>query len=306
MGRTMKLDHYIIFFSLPFLVVTDDALVFVGPGFGSYCDVELLDLHSDSSVDCDIPHYPYYEDNPNYNDFGGPVGAVINDMVTLCAGVYQGLDQVPSFDSVDECYFYDPSTKSWEHFPSLFKERSVDVTLSDGRWWTVSGLLGGWFDKSTEIFADGVWLPGPDLPFGWVVGCGAQVGPNITLLVGGYDDVIYGTPNYTNRAWMYDWETSLYEEIMPLSEARNAMACIAVDDRTLMVTGGYTSQHGSFDTVEVFNMDTRSWTIWDPLPTPVKKHTMVRDGDEVLLLGGFEGGLDEQGSGKIYRFNEEN
>ena len=73
-----------LYLLLTLLVVTNGDLVFIGPGFNSFLSVELIDFSTDTSVSCDLPDYPLYNDDPVYNDVGGVEGAVINDKVTLC------------------------------------------------------------------------------------------------------------------------------------------------------------------------------------------------------------------------------
>ena len=40
--------------------------------------------------------------------------------------------------------------------------------------------------------------------------------------------------------------------------------------------------------MEIFNIDTRVWAVVDPLPEPVGRHRMVRDGEAGLRVDGME------------------
>ena len=99
---------------LTLLVVTIDDLVFIGPGFSSFLKVELIDFSTDTSVSCDVPHYPLCNDDPVYNDVGGVEGAVINDKVVMCGGWYPDPSSHGDYDNqvTDACYQYNPSTNT--------------------------------------------------------------------------------------------------------------------------------------------------------------------------------------------------
>ena len=81
--------------------------------------------------------------------------------------------------------------------------------------------------------------------------------------------------------------------------------CLALDDRNVMVTGGYTYADGSFDTAEIFNLDTRTWTKVEPMPYSNHYHMMVKEEDDVLVLGGIVPGWDGVGPGQILRYNKD-
>merc|ERR1712179_393908 len=61
-------------------------LLFLGPGFGSFLKSDLIDFWSEDPIDCDIPHYPLFNGDPELNQIQGLEGAIINDRVTLCGG----------------------------------------------------------------------------------------------------------------------------------------------------------------------------------------------------------------------------
>jgi len=282
------------------VVQADTDLIFIGPGFRSYCEPEVI---SDTPLDCPLPHYPYFGDNV---DMGGAMGAVINDMVTICGGWYPDPiwnDTMADSHIVDACYYYDASTKAWEEFPNMLRDRSesASVVLPDGRWWILGGFGANGPLDSTEIFADGFWLPGPKLPAKWSSGCNVQLG-DFTLLAGGVP--------ITNRTWLFDWNTTEFIEVRGLSAPRDDLSCIALDDKTVMATGGYSYSHGGFDTVEIFNLESRTWTLGDPLPETVQNHRMVKDpnpeSEDILMLGGIRSGWDGVGPGLVYRYNADN
>ena len=42
---------------------------------------------------------------------------------------------------------------------------------------------------------------------------------------------------------------------MGIAHPKIYIDCLALDDKNVMVTGGYTYADGTFDTVEIFNLD---------------------------------------------------
>jgi len=169
------------------------------------------------------------------------------------------------------------------------------VILSDGRWW----MLGGFkneetgYDDTSELYTEGEgWAPGPTLPMGNMYNCAANLGDNFTLIAGGANSAA------KNKTWLYDWGALEYQEVMDLDLPAQNHACIALDDKNVMLAGGYSYSggHGTLNTVSVFNLDTLAWTPVNPLPQPLQYHALVRDGADVLALGGISGG------GRIYRY----
>ena len=298
----MRASFFSLCLFLTLLVVTIGDLVFIGPGFGdSSLSVELIDFSTDSPVSCDLPRYPLYNDDPVYHIVGGVEGAVINDKVTLCGGWY------PAYYSqvTDACYQYNPVTNIWEGFPHMLAERSEarSITLPDGRWWMIAGdsfLVDDPRVTTTEILEEGSWVPGPILPGNWNHGCAAQLGESVTLLAGGRWD-----HEISNKTWLYHWDTGVFEEVMGLAHPKINLDCVALDDRNVMVTGGFTYADGPFNFVEIFNLDTRTWTKVDPMPEPIHNHRMVKENDDVLVLGGTSPGWDETGPGQIFRYNKD-
>ena len=297
-----------LYLLLTLLVVTNGDLVFIGPGFNSFLSVELIDFSTDTPVSCDLPDYPLYNDDPVYNDVGGVEGAVINDKVTLCGGWYPDPSSQGQYENhvTDACHQYNPSTNTWEDFPHMLVERSEakSITLPDGRWWMIGGdsfLVDSPQGTTTEILEDGSWVPGPILPGNWSGGCAAQLGEDVTLLAGGRWNF-----EISNKTWLYHWDTGVFEEVMGLAHPKIYHDCLALDDRNVMVTGGYTYGDGYFDTVEIFNLDSRTWSMADPLPEPNDDHRMVKEKEDVLVLGGTGAGWDGlPGPGQIFRYNKD-
>ena len=275
-------------------------LLFLGPGFGSFLKSDLIDLWSEDPIDCDIPHYPLFNGDPELNQIQGPEGAVINGKVTLCGGWYIGppdSDHTYNSNTTNACFSLDPDSREWESFPGLHEDGhdGDSVMLPDGRWWIIGGFNdeNDYYDDTTELYTEGQgWAPGPTLPMINTYNCAANLGENFTLIAGG------ASPDTKNKTWLYDWGKLEYQEVMDLDIPAQNHACIALDDENVMMAGGYSysAGHGTLNTVSVFNLGTLAWTPVNPLPQPLQHHEMVRDGPDVLALGGISGG------GRIYRY----
>ena len=308
--RSVKLSvltmlKLLLFFSYlsPHVFAGED-LVFIGPGggFGSFLKPFVIDFHSDDPVDCDIPHFPLYADDPELNTAQGMVGGVIDGKVTLCGGWFYGPwdcfndGSAHNSHGSNYCYSLDPSTKTWKPFPNLLKEGadSDSVILDDGRWWIIGGFNGNndyLYDDSTEMLTDGSWLPGPTLPMAMAAHCAAPLGHKYTLMAGGYHGI------GRNKTWLYDWQNEEFMEVMNLPLPSEHHSCVALDEENVMMAGGYSysAGHGTLNSVSIFNIDTLAWTPVQPLPEPNRDLTLVRDGADVLAIGGFS-------NGTIYRY----
>merc|ERR1719348_1634741 len=107
----MKLFLFLSFLSLH--VFAGEDLVFIGPGggYGSFLKPYVIDIHSDDPVDCDIPHFPLYSDDPELNTAQGMVGGVVDGKVTLCGGWFYGPRDcnnpgpMPNNHYSNQCYY---------------------------------------------------------------------------------------------------------------------------------------------------------------------------------------------------------
>ncbi len=138
--------------------------------------VEILDLEDDASS-CRLADFPVVIEYASITLMG--------DEVWACGGESYELDTVYS----NRCYAYDPVNNSWRHSGDLSVPRNYPSSslMGKGDSLLVAGGNLNAGSESTDVFSDGVFTPGPSLPFPIFFAC--QVGLNRThvFLADGYD-----------------------------------------------------------------------------------------------------------------------
>jgi hypothetical protein len=150
----------------------------------------------------------------------GAVGSVIDGKVTVCGG-----QDLLTRNYVSECYQLDHNQVVWKAFPSLSHARyeSGEGLVKQG-WWVIGGEGGnGAAANTTEIFKDGVWKAGPEIPpvFDTWTGkpCVVNINDTHTFVAGGDangDQHLTFIYNWLDGTWVI--QHSIPQSISPISK----------------------------------------------------------------------------------------
>ncbi len=119
----------------------------------------------------------------------------------------------------------------------------------------------------------------------------------MTLLQDGRLIIIGGTSDYTEalyyqRCEIYDPATDQWQSTYgTMIEPRANHTATLLPNNRILVTGGKSSS-GSLDSVEIYDVDTDTWSPAAPLNNPRHSHTatrMLNTNQEILVVGGYVG-----------------
>ena len=212
-----------------------------------YTRVELFNFKPDSlqiescnSVDGPIPDYPL--------KVTGAIGNVIDGKVTVCGGQDLITNKI-----VADCFQLDHSQVIWKPFPSLVypRHQSGGGTTAQG-WWVIGGTGDTFSQNTTEVYKNGAWQLGPNIPdlidFWHSKPCVANINDTHTFVAGGnaHGDRL--------TAWIYNWldESWYIQEFVPYNYGISS--CVPVQKGTSkLIMVGYDSYY------TFFNPETGRW-----------------------------------------------
>jgi hypothetical protein len=184
-----------------------------------YTRVELLNFQVDNlQVEyCNhdeehLPNYPYHVEQA--------VSVVIEGKVTVCGGrSMQFSSPTPGRD----CNQLDNTQIVWKPFPILIYPRvnSGNGIVEQG-WWVIGGDDSNG-KNTTEIFKNGAWQLGPNIPRVldyWSKPCVVNINATHTFVAGG------DANGDTHTTWIYNWadDTWTIQDFVPL----NIINCVPV------------------------------------------------------------------------------
>ena len=129
---------------------------------------------------------------------------------------------------------------------------------------------------STEVFKDGSWTPGPQLPNLFYKHCQVEIGGLVIIIGGGQD----GGSGKT-----FVLEENVWSEVGSLTQARQYHACVEFAGK-LYTIGGKTGTLQNLDSVEVFDPATKTWAEGPKLPAKVAWAQAINFENTLYLLGG--------------------
>jgi N-acetylneuraminic acid mutarotase/fibronectin type 3 domain-containing protein len=196
----------------------------------------------------------------------------------------------------DQGHVYDPATNTWSTLPTAMPERLTHGgTAVDGRDIYIAGGYPG-RDPTGQTFSttnvwkynvdSASWTAMPSLPE--ARGAGAMVRLGRTLHFFGGANA--GRQDASDH-WTLDLDGgSAWQEAEPLPTARNHLGAMVLDGKIYAIGGQQGQDHNAvyFDTVEVFDPQTGSWSTAASLPQ-VRSHiteaTFVMEG-RIFVIGG--------------------
>lgn len=178
----------------------------------------------------------------------------------------------------------------WNYEGDLPTDRSsfLSVELPDGKIFVSMG-----FDVSGSMFLDDSWLFDPvtldwtaraDSPKSMTLVSGAYLNGRVYVF-GGYVDP--GVP--LDSVLVYDIATDVWFISQDLPAPAYYMACVAVDDRNILVAGGDQQINWGISDCYLFNVDTEIFSPADDLPEGRAAGCMAMAGGTAYYFGGWDG-----------------
>jgi hypothetical protein len=185
------------------------------------------------------------------------------------------------------------SQLEWDHQPSSHSQDGV--VLDSGAY-----LVKGTFDVSTSFLATGsnTWVPGPTLP-GPTPGGG---GADCVVRVSPTSFVVLGFSRNATRVVRYEETTDQWSELPPLPSDPNppttsgfphiglqSHRCLLYSEGQILVTGGqpvFTTY--ALRSTFLYSVSDGSVRSLGDMVHPRLAHAMVRSGERVLVLGGWD------------------
>ena len=231
----------------------------------------------DGLENCNLPAYPLKY--PVALAYMETIGKVV-----ACGGY-----DVISSNTVNECYAFDGHT--WTSLPSTLETYcSAPANLIVNNGWFLTGRLYETPDYSqcsntgsSQIFNGQEWKPGPYHPTSYIYGsCLAKINTTHSMLI--RTNEVW---ELKSRTYIYDWNKEQWTESAPLNKRRQYHGCAVLEDQGVIVAGG--TQESS---VEVFDLQTESWTTQPDLPFGSYSHNMLLPLENTVITPFFD---------KIYR-----
>lgn len=203
------------------------------------------------------------------------------------------------FSYVQGAEIYDPRTSNWKSAGVLRLSRaaSASVLLQDGRVLITGGGEGaGRVAATCEIFdpATGTFEFVAPLNRGRYEHSATVLFDGRVLVAGG--EVGDGTSTIAD-AELYDPELNEWTPVASLHEPRAFHSATLLPTGQVLVAGGYASEirGAARATVELFDPETETWSIAQPLLRPRKMHTatLLPGGDVVFVGGEIDAGAAE-------------
>ena len=219
-------------------------------------------------------------------------GGFINEAGAERVLVCNGFDNL-IFAYSSLCYEYSFATASWSRSAfqtKVARLRPASVMLDDTRLFITGGTTdGAGATNTTEVFSDVTksFQFGPTLPSGVFDHCVVQATPDLTILIGGQNEV--GVPEA--RVLTLDWTRATPQwELAPdiMSSPREGLACAAsLDGQTVVVAGGNFAG-APLDAVDLYDVATGTFSRGPSMPFAITDGTLLAmDNGKFAYVGGW-------------------
>ena len=195
-----------------------------------------------------------------------------------------------SYSPGNSCYEYLSESDTWAPGPNMTEDRELSavVELPNGTFW----ILGGYYNKrTTEIYEDGEFFQGPDLPedFSGDTPCATQITDDLTFI---------GSDSF---GYLYSATTGAFEKTAdPMPNSADTAACgsatLANGNRVVVVAGGNYGNTLDESASMIYDITTNQWTDGPELPFPLRSARVVPTENAFLVMGGY----NRRAGGGIY------
>ena len=134
--------------------------------------------------------------------------------------------------------------------------------------------------NTTEIFQNGVWKRGPELPERFLFACATQMNSTHTMITGGYP--------CGNCVYILNWslQNPQWIEMPRMKQGRYGHSCITLPNGEVMVAYGY-DYPVYLSSVEIYNPSENEWRDSISTPNSIAYGCMVlwKDSNPVIIGG---------------------
>ena len=220
--------------------------------------------------------------------------ALLPDGRVLSAGGRGGEShQFWGANRIDTAEIYDPAVDEWTPTGSMAKKRE-SLTLSalgDGRVLATGGRSEQRYHKQTEIWDPdtGTWSKSPNMKTPRWLHTAVDLPDGTVMVIGGTDD-IYAL---VSGAEIFDPATDTWTPAGKMAQARALHTATLLPDGRILVVGGGKGGVGTdtepFDTAEIWDPNTNSWTSAGTMATTRAQHIAALLPDGRVLIAGSVG-----------------
>lgn len=230
--------------------------------------MEIIDFSSPSSHCNDLHDYV----KPTYYSAGG---LILQDYPLICGG----------YPENNLCFAFKNAT--WEAAASMAENKTVAASVqSPFPEDPFSVVIIGGKANSSISYIDEIWIENiPDL-VKLNHHCVVMINSTAIMVIGGYQN-----DQRSNRTYMLDTNTNIWEEGPPLLQPRDSQSCGRIrsdknsSEFSLIVAGGYAGK--SLKSTEILDDITGYWRKGPDLPTELFNPQIVEDSEGgVIIIGG--------------------
>jgi len=245
-------------------------LLFLGPGSPGTTGSEVLKLPQLNASSCSLPPHPI----PNIY---GYVATVVTQGTMVCGGC----DAKDWPNMTNTCNILTKSG-SWISTTSMYLNRlGAAAAWIEGNWWVTGGYAAGaTYFSSTEIFSEGSWYPGVNLPDKVWLHCMVSINGTHIFMSGGMNH----RGHHIGDTYIYTHSAGFVKQL-DMSYPRYSHAC-ALYKGDVWVAGGIGSRYNTIRSVEKFSLQSLTWTMGPSLPVSSTGGQLVEDAGRLLYIGG--------------------
>ena len=228
-----------------------------------------------------FPHFTY-----------DAIAMTYHDKIVICGGLTE-------YDYTSDCHAYDYKSNDWvlEPFQLLpLRFSAVSVEIRPDEWMILGGESPGDTLKDTQVFKNGQFFQGPDLPIPLRDHSGVMLDPNRLFISGG---------GFNNRTFILDINTEQWTEVAN-SYGYN-------EDYEKPISGTFfnstaneiqVAMIGRFGLIglQVYSPRNDEWRIGFELPQLFRSVAIQQGPNSFIIIGGDTG---NGYSGDIYHFDED-
>lgn len=193
-----------------------------------------------------------------------------------------------------DCQLFSYNTNKWSSTTkSMCQKRwlAKSVEIVPGQWWITGGFNGEIKLNSSEVFKDGSFETGPQLPEAVYDHCLVATLDGKGILTGGDTENAFAS----NKTWLYDWATNEWNLLPDLTIARAAHACGLTPEGRVFVAGGDWMGGGDLLSTEILTADMSAWETGPDLPFGVMRGATIQFNGRPHIVGGYWDGEANNG-----------
>ena len=174
----------------------------------------------------------------------------------------------PDFNYVTaECFLLNNDFKTWKRSPSIqpMKVKRIDAARAQmgNRWWATGGRNIDGITATTEFMDEsGSWEMGFDLPAKTFGHCMVNIDKDHVFMTGGY----HLESSAFRSSYIFQEGSNSPRQVENMLYPRFAHSCAILENKNVIVAGGFNSTRFMHKNTEIFSFETGRWTEGPDLP----------------------------------------